>query len=118
MSFDPWNYLLKIWKCIQTPTPKVGAHLGVWGFILSHFPTFPRTWNVTPELHFWPAPLQALALVVSPRLRLQQCICANKCTSQHTKKCKYIVQMFEMIYNYYEFSYIVSTKFFDFIWLE
>jgi hypothetical protein len=27
---------------------------------------------VTPELHFWPAPLQALALVVSPRLKLQQ----------------------------------------------
>jgi hypothetical protein len=29
MSFDPYNRLLKIQKSIGTPTPKVGAHLGV-----------------------------------------------------------------------------------------
>jgi len=29
-------------------------------------------WNVTPGLHSWPAPLQALALVVSPKLGLRQ----------------------------------------------
>jgi len=40
MSFDPCNRPLKIWKSIRTPTPKVGAHLGGWGFIPSHFPTF------------------------------------------------------------------------------
>jgi len=40
MSFDPCNYPLKTWESIGTPTPKVGAHLGVWGFIPSHFPTF------------------------------------------------------------------------------
>ncbi len=31
MSFDPYNCLLKIWKSIETLTPKMGAHLGVWG---------------------------------------------------------------------------------------
>jgi hypothetical protein len=31
MSFDPCNRLLKIWKSIETQTPKVGANLGVWG---------------------------------------------------------------------------------------
>jgi hypothetical protein len=39
MGFNPYNYSLKIWESIMTPTPKVGAHLGVWGFIPSHFPT-------------------------------------------------------------------------------
>jgi hypothetical protein len=37
MSFDPCNRPLKIWKSIGTITPKVGAHLGVWGFIPSTF---------------------------------------------------------------------------------
>jgi hypothetical protein len=31
--------------------------------------------NVTPGLHFWPAPLQAFALVVNPRLGLRKCLC-------------------------------------------
>jgi hypothetical protein len=35
MSFDPFNHFLKIWKSIGTQTPKVGAHLGVCGFIPS-----------------------------------------------------------------------------------
>jgi hypothetical protein len=33
MSFDPCNIFLKIWESIGIPTPKVGAHLGVWRFI-------------------------------------------------------------------------------------
>jgi hypothetical protein len=70
MSFDPWNYSLKIWKSVRTPSPKMGAHLGVWSFILSHFPTFLGAWNVTHGLHSWLAPLQALALVASLMLRL------------------------------------------------
>jgi hypothetical protein len=41
MNFDPCNFLLKIWKSIETPIPKVGAHLGMWGFIHSDFPTLP-----------------------------------------------------------------------------
>jgi hypothetical protein len=35
ISFDPCNRSLKIWESIGTPTPKVGAHLGVWRFIHS-----------------------------------------------------------------------------------
>ncbi len=63
MSFDPCNYPLK------TPSPKVEAHLGVCGFIPSHPPTFPRAWNVIPRFHSLLTPLQALALVVSLKLR-------------------------------------------------
>jgi len=36
MSFDPYNHLLKVSESIGTPTTKVGARLGVWGFIPSH----------------------------------------------------------------------------------
>jgi hypothetical protein len=40
MSFDPCNCPLKIQEFIRTPTPKMGAHLEVCGFIpsLSHTP--------------------------------------------------------------------------------
>ncbi len=40
MSFDLYNYSLKIQESIETPTPKVGAHLGVYGIIPSHSLTF------------------------------------------------------------------------------
>jgi hypothetical protein len=70
MDFDPCNHLLKIRKSIGIPTLKMRYHLGVWGFIPSHFLTFPWTWFVTLELHSWPAPLQAFALVTSPRIGL------------------------------------------------
>ncbi len=72
MGFDPCNCFLKIWESIKTLTPKMGTHLGRWRFIPSHSPTFPGAWDVTLGLPYWPAPLQALTLVVSPRLRLQQ----------------------------------------------
>jgi hypothetical protein len=72
MGFDSYNCYLKIQKSIKTPTPKVGVHLGMWGLILSHSPTLLGAWNVIPGLHFWPAPLQALALVASPKLKLWQ----------------------------------------------
>jgi len=42
-SFDPCNRILKIWEFIKTPTPKMGAHFGVCGFIPLHFPTFSGT---------------------------------------------------------------------------
>ncbi len=60
MSFDSCNSPLKIWESIGSPIPKVGAHLGVWRFIPSHFPILPGAWNVTLGLHSWLAPLQAL----------------------------------------------------------
>jgi hypothetical protein len=36
MSFDSYNCTLKIQESIETPTPKVRAHLGVCGLIPSH----------------------------------------------------------------------------------
>jgi hypothetical protein len=35
MGFDPYNRCLKIQESIETPTPEMGVHLGVWGFIPS-----------------------------------------------------------------------------------
>jgi hypothetical protein len=40
MGYDSWICSLKIWESIRTPTLKMGAHLGMWVFILSHSPTF------------------------------------------------------------------------------
>jgi hypothetical protein len=65
MGFNPCNRSLKIWES------QSGSSLGVWGFIPSHSPTLPGTWNVTINLPTWLAPLQALALVSNPRLKLQ-----------------------------------------------
>jgi hypothetical protein len=39
MSFDPWNYSLKIWDSIGIPTPKVGIHLGMCELTPSHIPS-------------------------------------------------------------------------------
>jgi hypothetical protein len=47
MSFDPWNCPLKIQESIGIPSLKVRAHLGVRGFITSHFLTLLGAWNVT-----------------------------------------------------------------------
>jgi hypothetical protein len=46
MSFDPYDHSLKIQESIGIPTPKVGAHLGMWKFIPSHSLTLSRAWNV------------------------------------------------------------------------
>jgi hypothetical protein len=54
MSFDCYNCPLKIWKSIGTSTPKVGAHLGMWGFVPSYSPALLGAWNVTLELTFGP----------------------------------------------------------------
>jgi hypothetical protein len=71
LSFDSCNYLLKIRESTRTPTPKVELPWGV------------SVHSLTPShilgsmlcdywLLFWPATLQTLALVTSPRLGLQQ----------------------------------------------
>jgi hypothetical protein len=70
MSFDPYKRPLKIRELIGIRTRKVRSHLRVRGLNPSNFPKLPRAWNVTPSLHFWLAPLQALALVMNPRLGL------------------------------------------------
>jgi hypothetical protein len=36
MSFDLYNRPLKIRESIETPTPKVEVHFGMWGLIPSH----------------------------------------------------------------------------------
>jgi len=56
LSFDPWNHSLKFWESTETPSPKVGVALGVWGFTPSHFPTLPGVCDVTPRLPFGPQP--------------------------------------------------------------
>ncbi len=100
MSFDPCNRPLKIRVSISTPTLKVGAQWGVWGFIPSHFPKLPRAWNVTLELHFCPAPLQAFALVASPRLRLWQFPCLVCGLVGHKMvECPWFVEMQMMFKN-------------------
>ncbi len=80
-SFDPCDRLLKIRESTGTQTPKVGVPLGVWGFIPSHSFALPGAWNVTPELPSWLTLLQALALVVSPRLRLRQNCISYSCST-------------------------------------
>jgi hypothetical protein len=61
MSFDPCNGPLKIRESIGTPpTPKVGAHLGVWGFIPSHSPSLPGAWDVIPSFPFGSHPCKPL----------------------------------------------------------
>jgi hypothetical protein len=70
MSFDPCNCYLKIWNSIGTPTPKVGAHLGVWGFIPSHSPTLPGAWNVTSGPHTRPAPFISPCLGREPKAKV------------------------------------------------
>jgi hypothetical protein len=42
MDFDSCNRFQKIRGSIATPTPKIGTHLGAWGFIPSHFPKLPE----------------------------------------------------------------------------
>jgi hypothetical protein len=70
IGFDLCNCPLIFLKSIGTSTPKVGTHLGVCKFILSHSPILLGAWDVTPGFPSWPAPLQALALVASPRFRV------------------------------------------------
>jgi len=41
LVFDPCNCSLNIWESTKTPTPKMEAPLGMWGFIPSHFPSLP-----------------------------------------------------------------------------
>jgi hypothetical protein len=60
MSFDPCDCFLKNRKSNSQSGSSLGR-VEVHSLTLSH----------TPGLHYWPTPLQALALVPSPRLGLQ-----------------------------------------------
>ncbi len=72
LSFDPSNRSLKFWESTETPSPKVGVALGVWGFTPSHFPTLPKVCDVTPGLPLGPHSCNPFALVASPKLGLWQ----------------------------------------------
>jgi hypothetical protein len=87
MSFGPCNHPLKI----RLPIPKVGAQLGVCGFIPSHSPTLLRAWNVIPRLHSWTIPLQTFALVTN--LGRVAIIFLSKLTKRDKKKEKGILFM-------------------------
>jgi hypothetical protein len=87
LSFDPCNRSLKIRESIVTPIPKVETPLGVWGFIPSHFPTFLRACGMTLGLPSWPTTLQALSLVVSPKLGLRQWTYEHELIRVSTNTC-------------------------------
>jgi len=57
LNFDLCNHSLKIRESNGTPTPKVGAHLGVWGFI-------PHT-----LLHSWEHEMWLSSFILGPHLR-------------------------------------------------
>jgi hypothetical protein len=62
-GFDLCYRPLKFRESTETPTPKMGVHLGVWMFIL--------TLSHTPGLLSSPTFLWTLALVTSPKLGLR-----------------------------------------------
>jgi len=71
LSFDPWNRSLKFWESTETPSPKMGVALGVWGFTPSHFSTLLGVCDVTFGLSLGSHPCNPLALVASPKLGLR-----------------------------------------------
>jgi hypothetical protein len=70
MSFDPCDRPLKVRESIGTLIPKVGVHLGVWGFILSHSPALLGAWNVTPELQSWPTSFASPCVSREPKVKV------------------------------------------------
>ncbi len=72
MNLTPCNCPLKIRQFTKTLIPKMGVHLGVWRFIPSHAFALMGTWNMTLGLSLGSHLCKPFALVVSPRLRLQQ----------------------------------------------
>jgi hypothetical protein len=74
MGFDPCNRALKIRKSIWDSNSQHGSSLGsvrVHSLTLTLF-ALPGACDVTPGSFSWPATLQPLALVASPKLGLQQ----------------------------------------------
>jgi hypothetical protein len=63
----------------RTWTPKMGVHLGVWGFTPSHSFALMGAWDVTLRLLSWLTTLQVFALVMNPRLGLWQKRTSGSC---------------------------------------
>jgi hypothetical protein len=70
MGFDSYNRPLKIRDSIGTPIPKMGVHLGVWGFMPSHSFALLGALDVTPRLSFWPATFANPCLSHEPKVKV------------------------------------------------
>jgi hypothetical protein len=75
MSFGPWNCVLNIQKSIGTPTPNTEFTWSVRVHSLTLFGTPGSMW-CDSRASSWPATLQAIALVMSPRPGLWY-VCVN-----------------------------------------
>jgi hypothetical protein len=75
LNFDPCSCPLKIWESTGTLTPKVEFPWGVRVHSLTPSRTL-ESMLCDSRLPFWPATLQTLALVASPRLGLRHTSCA------------------------------------------
>jgi hypothetical protein len=73
LSFNPWNRPLKIWESTGIRTPKMELPWGVRVHSLTPSHT-PGSMLCDSRLPSWPATLQTLALVASPKLGLRQYI--------------------------------------------
>ncbi len=83
MGFDACNRVLKIRESIWDFNSHNGSSLGsVRVHSLTLF-ALPRACNVTPESSFWPATLQPIALVASPRPGLRQLSFGSPETKSH-----------------------------------
>jgi hypothetical protein len=81
MGFDPCNRSLKIWESIGSPTPKVGIHLGVWGFIPS-FSHTPRNMKCDSRTSHLVRTFVSLCLGCEPKTRVvTYTVSCNSCNS-------------------------------------
>ncbi len=71
MGFDPCNRVLKIWESVWVFNSQHWSSLGSVKVHALTFFVFPGACDVTPGSPSWPATLQPLALVASPRLGLR-----------------------------------------------
>ncbi len=53
LSFDPYNRSLKFQQSTETPSPKVGVVLGVWGYTPSYSFILPHTFLHSQECVMW-----------------------------------------------------------------
>jgi hypothetical protein len=95
MGYDPYNRSQKIWESTGTPTPKMGAHLGMWVFIL--------TLSQTLGLPSWPTPLQTIALVMSSRLGLRHMAFEKL---QFVKSLMWCKNWATLSYNYFNIQWV------------
>jgi hypothetical protein len=70
LNFDLSNHSLKIRKSLRIQISKMGAHLGMCGFIPSHFPTFSEVGMWLPGCILGLHLSMPFVLVANPRLGL------------------------------------------------